>query len=128
MWGNPQTSCKWTDTHISCLCRETRSPLAASDAKGRKPFSFSGGANVSSGRAARWEHHFTAHPVGSWVLCQRLPLSRQFIWVNFSEMAKNGHCSDCPYFSVPKGQEKNLLLFDFFPLLKKVVSANRFRR
>lgn len=92
MWGNPQTSCKWTDTHISCLCRETRSPLAASDAKARAG-SLSHLLQVPVSAQAEQQggsitSHFTAHPVGPWVLCQLLPFSRQFIWVDFSEMIR----------------------------------------
>lgn len=92
--GKPQTSWKWTDTHISCPCRETRSPAAGSDTKPRAG-SLSHFVQVPTSAEAEQQDgsitsHFTAHPAGPWVLCQLLPFSRQFIWVDFSEMVKSG--------------------------------------
>lgn len=88
---NPQTCSKWTDTHISCSCRETRSPPAEpqTPSQGQGAFLIFCRCQHQLRQGESITSPFTAHPVGPWVLCQLLPFSRQFTWVDFNEMVKN---------------------------------------
>lgn len=129
--GNPQTCSKWT--HFMSLQRNQKpSSSLRCQAKGREPFSFPAGANISWGRAAGWEHHLSLPCPPSWPL-GALSAPAFFQAVHLGGLQWNGkecHCSNCSHFSTLNGQEKNSLLFDLFSSLKKkkVVSANRFRR
>lgn len=67
---------------------------------------------------------FISHLVGLWVLCQFLAVSVQFTysWMDFSVALTNSHGSGLSNYLLPKGWEKNFLLFDLLSLLKSGVN------